>query len=412
MIDLLPSQTSRWQKIEELARDHFRRAGLNEIRTPILEQTELFARGIGEGTDVVGKEMYSFFDRGNRSCTLRPEGTASVVRSVIQNGLASQGFQRLWYGGPMFRYERPQAGRQRQFHQLGVEFFGLSSERSDAEIISIGWDFLNELGLNGLTLELNSLGTMEDRKEYRIHLIEWLENISDSLDEESLNQLKKNPLRILDSKRPDIQRKLKGAPLLGDYLSEESKERFLKVQENLKILKIPFVVNQRLVRGLDYYCHTAFEITSNQLGAQATVCGGGRYDGLVEQLGGPPTPSIGWAIGIERLLILLGEDFDQNLSPDVYLVNRGEKAEIEALCLARYLRLERFVVELDNSGSTFSKQFKRASRSCASWAIVIGDEESINGEVRMKRLNLKNEDRSEILVKSSELSRIIELIKS
>ncbi len=412
MIDLLPSQVERWQKVEAFARDHFRRANLGEIRTPLLEHTELFARGIGEATEVVGKEMYSFFDRGNRSCTLRPEGTASVVRSVIQNGLLSQGSQRLWYMGPMFRYERPQAGRQRQFHQIGVEFFGLSSEISDAELISIAWDFLNELGLRDLKLEINSLGTTDDRKKYQESLVSWLENFSELLDEHVLEQIKKNPLRILDSKKPNIQELLNEAPKLVDFLSNQSRNRFLNLQVILNSLGIPFTINTKLVRGLDYYCHTAFEITSSQLGAQATVCGGGRYDGLVEQLGGPKTPAIGWAIGLERLLILLGEDAFEKQFPEVYIVNKGPKAELESLTLARDLRASNFFVEIDYSGSAFSKQFKRANRSNASWAVVIGDEELKQEEIRLKRLKGKTKDPNEYLVKRSDFNQIIERLRS
>ncbi len=412
MNDILPSQTERWQKVEALARDHFARAGLKEIRTPLLELTELFSRGIGEGTDVVGKEMYSFVDRGDRSCTLRPEGTASVVRSVIQNGLLKQGSQRLWYGGPMFRYERPQAGRQRQFHQIGVEFFGLSSVRSDAEIISIAWDFLKDIGLNDLTLEINTLGTFDDRKIYREKLTNWLEKYKDSLDDNSLIQMKNNPLRILDTKNPDIKNILNDAPMIDSSLSIDSKNRFLRLQDILQSLSIPFCINKSLVRGLDYYCHTAFEITSNQLGAQATVCGGGRYDGLVEQLGGPTTPSVGWAIGMERLLILLGEKFSNIIYPDVYLINKGEKAEVEALYLARSLREANFKVELDNSGSNFSKQFKRADKSCATWAIVIGEEESKNGQVKIKKLTQSSANTNEIFTNIYDLEKLTRLLVS
>ncbi|WP_269623117.1 histidine--tRNA ligase [Prochlorococcus marinus] len=410
MPDLLPSQTECWQKVEDLARNHFLRAGLKEIRTPLLEQTELFNRGIGENTDVVGKEMYSFLDRGNRPCTLRPEGTASVVRAVIQNGLLNQGAQRLWYNGPMFRYERPQAGRQRQFHQIGVEFFGLSSVRSDAEIITIAWDFLNELGIQGLSLQINTLGTMDDRKKYRKELVTWLENVFDFLDEDSQRKLKSNPLRILDSKNPKIQEMLDEAPVLMDYLSNESEQRFLKLQSILSKLKIPFQLNLKLVRGLDYYCHTAFEIISDQLGAQATVCGGGRYDTLVEQLGGISTPSIGWAIGMERLLILLGDDFSTKTSTDVYIINRGEDVYINALVLAREIRLANFSVELDYSGSAISKQFKRANKSSASWVIILGENDLSNDEVRIKSLNTKHENIKQHISKITDINYIINII--
>ena len=269
MVDLLPERIGLWQQLEATAREHFRRAGVLEIRTPLLEVTELFARGIGEATDVVGKEMYSFLDRGERSCTLRPEGTASVVRAAIQHGLLAQGPQRLWYGGPMFRYERPQAGRLRQFHQIGVELLGVADPRSDAEAIALAWDLLEALGVGGLALELNSLGTSEDRSRYRGELVAWLRAHQEQLDEDSLQRLQSNPLRILDSKHPGTQALLAGAPSLHDALSPESHERFRRVRQGLEDLGIPFSLNPRLVRGLDYYSHTAFEITSDQLGAQA-----------------------------------------------------------------------------------------------------------------------------------------------
>ncbi|MEN9496150.1 MAG: hypothetical protein RLZZ137_1190, partial [Cyanobacteriota bacterium] len=285
MVDLLPDHTPLWQHIEATARRHFQRAAVREIRTPLLEATELFARGIGEATDVVGKEMYTFTDRGDRSCTLRPEGTASVVRAAVQHGLLSQGPQRLWYGGPMFRYERPQAGRQRQFHQIGLECLGFADARSDVEAIAIAWDLLADLGVGGLALEINTLGSAEDRGRYREQLVAFLQQHRDQLDPDSQDRLQRNPLRILDSKNSTTQALLADAPTLADALAPESRARFEQVQAGLAALAIPFTLNPRLVRGLDYYSHTAFEITSSQLGAQATVCGGGRYDGLVEQLG-------------------------------------------------------------------------------------------------------------------------------
>ena len=389
MIDLLPEQTRRWQHVESIARDHFRRAVLEEIRTPILEGTDLFSRGIGEGTDVVGKEMYTFFDRGDRSCTLRPEGTASVVRAIIQHGLINNGSNRLWYGGPMFRYERPQAGRQRQFHQIGVEFFGINSIENDAELISIGWDLLHCLGLKNLRLELNTLGNLEDRNRFRETFVSWLENHFDLLDKDSQQRLKNNPLRILDSKIPATKKLLLDAPSLKESLCKESLERFESLQEALTSLEIPYKLNPGLVRGLDYYCHTAFEITSDQLGSQATVCGGGRYDGLVKQLGGPDIPSIGWAIGLERLLILLDKTFTPTSSRDIYLINRGDNASISALSVARRLRSADFSVEIDFTGASFSKQLKRAYKARASWAIIIGEDEIKDKSVRLKRLDDK-----------------------
>jgi histidyl-tRNA synthetase len=389
MADLLPQHMPLWQRVEATAREQFRRAGLQEIRTPLLEPTQLFARGIGEATDVVGKEMYTFLDRSERSCTLRPEGTASVVRAAIQHGLMSQGPQRLWYSGPMFRYERPQAGRQRQFHQIGLEFLGFAEARSDVEAIAIAWDLLADLGLQGLSLELNSLGSAEDRARYRAQLVAFLEQHRDQLDADSQDRLERNPLRILDSKNADTQALLVGAPTLAAALAPDSRERFEQVQAALAALQIPFSLNPRLVRGLDYYSHTAFEIISSQLGAQATVCGGGRYDGLLEQLGGPPTAAIGWALGMERLVLLLEKAEAAaalTAAPDLYLVNRGEAAAQAALVLARTLRQKGLAVELDSSGSAFAKQFKRADRSGAAWAAVIGEGELEQGVVRLQPL--------------------------
>ncbi len=397
MVDLLPGQTPFWQRIEATARDHFRRAAVEEIRTPLLELTELFARGIGEATDVVGKEMYSFEDRGDRHCTLRPEGTASVVRAAIQHGLVAQGPQRLWYGGPMFRYERPQAGRQRQFHQIGLEFLGHADPRSDVEAIAIAWDLLVDLGVDGLSLELNSLGSSDDRLRYRADLVAWLEAHRERLDPDSQQRITTNPLRVLDSKNPETQDLLAGAPTLAEALSGESHERFLRVRQGLEALAIPFTLNPRLVRGLDYYGHTAFEITSSQLGAQATVCGGGRYDGLVEQLGGPPTPAVGWALGMERLVLLLnqaqqaqGAEQRPGAAPDLYVVSRGVQGEAHAMVLARRCRHrpgDPLAVQVDLSGAGVDKQLKRARRSGARWALLLGDEEAANGTVRLMPLH-------------------------
>jgi len=329
--------------------------------------------------------MYTFLDRGERSCTLRPEGTASVVRAAIQHGLLSQGPQRLWYAGPMFRYERPQAGRQRQFHQIGLECLGFADASSDVEAIALAWDLLTSLGIQGLALELNTLGSSEDRVRYREQLVAYLQQHRDRLDPDSQDRLERNPLRILDSKNTDTQAVLVNAPTLADALAEESRDRFEQVKAGLDALAIPYTLNPRLVRGLDYYSHTAFEITSTQLGAQATVCGGGRYDGLVEQLGGPVTPAIGWALGMERLVMLLGQQ-EASMPPDLYLVSRGQAAESAALLLARSLRLAGLRVERDPSGAAFGKQFKRADRSGSPWAAVLGDGELERGVVRLKPL--------------------------
>ncbi len=413
MVDILPEQTQLWQAVELVAREQLQCAGFKEIRTPLLEVTDLFSRSIGEQTDVVGKEMYTFSDRGDRSCTLRPEGTASVVRAALEHGLLKQGPQRLWYGGPMFRYERPQAGRQRQFHQIGVECFGMNSPRCDVEVISIAWDLLDSLGLNDLALELNSLGSSEDRNRYRNKLVEWFQDRYEELDVDSQQRLQNNPLRILDSKDPKTQSLLREAPVLEEYLCNESSERFLAVQDSLKALQIPFKINPRLVRGLDYYSHTAFEITSKHLGSQATVCGGGRYDGLVEQLGGSATSGIGWAIGMERLMILLGDSISGPTSPDVYFINRGEEAQIKALVLARKLRAASMKVELDGSGASFAKQFKRADRCGAAWAMVLGDDEVSTGQVRIKKLHSHKDssEKIEFLASANDLDRLLALLR-
>ncbi|AIQ96817.1 Histidyl-tRNA synthetase [Prochlorococcus sp. MIT 0801] len=409
MVDLLPAQSQSWQKVESIALEHFSRAGLQEIRTPIVEQTELFARGIGENTDVVCKEMYNFEDKGGRSCTLRPEGTASVARSIVQHGLLNNGPQRLWYRGPMFRYERPQAGRQRQFHQIGVEFVGLASVMSDAEVISIAWNFLKDVGLNDLTLEINSLGSNADRSIFKEELKDWLNQRFDFLDEDSQKRINVNPLRILDSKNNSMKELLSEAPSLNNFLSHESKTRFDYLKELLNNLKIPYKINNNLVRGLDYYSHTAFEITSDDLGSQSTVCGGGRYDGLISELGGGQAPSIGWAIGMERLIILAGDKILQSKSPDAYVIHKGEKAEQLALEITCQLRSSNLMIELDYSGSSFSKQFRRADKSRAKWALVIGEDEASKGQLLMKKLRDKQKDEKskEYIFSKEDLDQLI-----
>jgi histidyl-tRNA synthetase len=386
--DILPEEVGYWQWVEATARDILGRAAYQEIRTPIFEQTSLFERGIGEATDVVGKEMYTFSDRGDRSITLRPEGTAGVVRSYIEHSLHAQGgVQRLWYTGPMFRYERPQAGRQRQFHQLGVEVLGSRDPRADAEVIAIATAILQALGLKNLRLALNSVGSRADRQAYRGALVDYLTPYKDELDPDSQDRLTRNPLRILDSKDPRTQAIAQDAPSILDHLSEDSQRHFDRVQQSLTDLGIEFWLNPRLVRGLDYYTHTAFEIQSDDLGAQATVCGGGRYDGLVSELGGPETAAVGWAIGLERLTLLLQQIHAQpKAALDFYVVSRGDRAEPAALTLAHQLRQARFKVDLDLSGSAFGKQFKRADRSGAVACLILGDAEADAGTVQVKWL--------------------------
>jgi histidyl-tRNA synthetase len=392
--DILPESISTWQQVEATARQILARAAYCEIRTPIFEQTDLFARGIGEATDVVGKEMYTFTDRGDRSLTLRPENTAGVVRAFIEHSLYAQGgVQRLWYTGPMFRYERPQAGRQRQFHQLGVEVIGSRDARADVEVIAIATDVLKTLGLSGLTLYLNSVGNPSDRQQYRDALVQYFTPYQSELDPDSQDRLTRNPLRILDSKDERTQAIATDAPSILDYLGDDSKKHFDRVQQLLSELDIAYELNPRLVRGLDYYTHTAFEIVSSDLGAQATVCGGGRYDGLVGQLGGPDTAAVGWAIGLERLTLLL-QQLQTQPAPmlDFYLVSRGDRAEAQSIQLAQALRQHGFSVELDLSGSAFGKQFKRADRSGALACLVLGDEEAELQRVNLKWLNSGAQD--------------------
>ncbi|MEB3356439.1 MAG: histidine--tRNA ligase [Synechococcales bacterium] len=395
--DILPEDVGYWQQVEAIARDILAKAAYREIRTPIFEQTDLFERGIGEATDVVGKEMYTFLDRGDRSLTLRPENTAGVVRAFIEHGLHAQGgVQRLWYCGPMFRYERPQAGRQRQFHQLGLEVLGSDDPRADTEVIAIATDWLKAIGLSNLSLEFNSVGTTGDRQQYREALVAYLTQYQDDLDADSQDRLTRNPLRILDSKVERTQEILQEAPSLLDHLSPESRQRFEQTQHLLDILEIEYRVNPRLVRGLDYYTHTVFEIQSADLGAQATVCGGGRYDGLVEMLGGPPTPAVGWASGLERLILLLQQLAPLGTAPvDFYVVSKGDRAEANAMHLTQRLRHLGFSVEMDLSGSAFGKQMKRADRSGAMACLVLGDGETDKGVVQLKWLTTGDQEELE-----------------
>ena len=395
--DILPDEVGYWQWVESVARTILSRAAYREIRTPIFEQTDLFERGIGEATDVVGKEMYTFLDKGDRSITLRPEGTAGAVRAYIQRSLYAQGeTQRLWYTGPMFRYEQPQEGRQRQFHQLGIEAIGSADPRADVEVIALAIDILKTLGLDNLRLDLNSVGDPDDRRQYREALINYLMPYRADLDTDSQNRLERNPLRILDSKDPKTKQIVQDAPKIWDHFSPDSQQRFEQVQQQLTDLGIAYRLNHCLVRGLDYYTHTAFEIIADTgLGAQNTVCGGGRYDGLVKELGGPQTPAVGWAIGLERLIILLRQATEAAPAAplDFYLVSRGDRAEAQATQLAQMLRHQGFSVELDLSGSAFGKQLKRADRSGATACLVLGDAEADSQTVQLKWLALGQQEK-------------------
>ncbi len=385
--DIWGSEILLWQFLEQQARDILRRANYQEIRTPTFEATELFQRGIGEGTDIVSKEMYTFTDRGERSLTLRPEGTAGVVRSLIEHKRLQQGVQRHWYQGAMFRYERPQAGRQRQFHQLGVELCGSDDPRADVEVMAVAWEFLQTLGLPGLTLELNSVGDPADRQRYKAALVDYLTPYSQELDPDSQVRLTKNPLRILDSKNPATQTILTTAPQLPQYLGKASQGHFEQVQAGLEALGLNYTLNPRLVRGLDYYTRTAFEITTTDLGAQSAVGGGGRYDGLVAELGGSATPAVGWAMGLERLVVLL-QKRGENPAPslDFTIVSQGEGTATLSLQISQMLRGHGFRVEMDLSGGTLGKQIKRADKSGSKACVILGENEVATGNVPVKWL--------------------------
>ncbi|MYL23272.1 histidine--tRNA ligase [Halomonas alkaliantarctica] len=398
MNDLLPSESARWQFFEAKVRALMARYGFDEIRTPIVEQTALFARSIGEVTDIVEKEMYTFDDRNGDSLTLRPEGTASCVRAAMEHGLLHNQTQRLWYQGPMFRHERPQKGRYRQFHQVGVETYGFDGPDIDAEVILLSARLWQELGLSEhVTLEINSLGSSEARAAYRDTLVAYFEQHRDVLDEDSLRRLTTNPLRILDSKSEAMAQMLDGAPRLMDHLDAESREHFEQLKAMLDAAGIPYVVNPRLVRGLDYYCRTVFEWTTTALGSQGTVCAGGRYDGLVEQLGGKPTPAVGFAMGIERLILLLETlaliPDDALGGCDVYLVPMDAGTTVSALTLAERLRgeLPELRLQLHCGGGSFKSRMKKADKSGARYALLLGEDEQQAQEITLKFLRDERE---------------------
>ncbi len=391
MNDCLPTQSPLWQKLENTAKNVISAYGYNEVRMPIVEMTHLFSRAIGEVTDVVEKEMYTFEDRNGDSLTLRPEGTAGCVRSGIENGLLYNQEQRLWYMGPMFRHERPQKGRYRQFHQCGVEVFGIDGPDVDAELIMMTARLWRELGIDKyVRLELNSIGSLEARQNYRTALIEYLEQHTEVLDEDAKRRMYTNPLRVLDTKNPEIQAILGDAPRLSDYLDDESKQHFSGLRELLDAAGIEYTVNERLVRGLDYYNRTVFEWITESLGAQGTVCGGGRYDGLVEQLGGKATPAVGFAMGLERLILMLEtlELNDVRRSVDAYVVTAGEGTMMAGMKLAEQLREQVPGLRVMNhfGGGNFKKQFKRADKVGAAVALVLGENEVADNTVVVKDL--------------------------
>ena len=392
MNDCLPEVSGTWQKVESVLRQVVASYGYQEIRTPIVESTDLFKRSIGEVTDIVEKEMYTFEDRNGDSLTLRPEGTASTVRAGNEHGLLYNQQQRLWYMGPMFRHERPQKGRYRQFHQFGVETYGLDGPDIDLEVILLSARLWKAFGIERhVTLQINSLGSNEARQAYRETLISYLKERADKLDEESLRRLESNPLRVLDSKNPNVQAAIADAPSLLDHLDEESKTHFDSLCERLTQAGISFEINPRLVRGLDYYNRTVFEWVTESLGSQGTVCAGGRYDGLVEQLGGKATPAVGFAMGMERLVLLLttlSEDALDTSSADVYVTAMGDDAQAYALEVSEHLRdtLPNVRVMMHCGGGNFKKQLKRADKTGARFALLLGSQEMQSREVAVKPL--------------------------
>ena len=400
MNDCLPSETGIWQMVETVLRRVASNYGFAEIRMPIVESTALFKRSIGEVTDIVEKEMYTFEDRNGDSLTLRPEGTASCVRAGNQHGLLYNQEQRLWYMGPMFRHERPQKGRYRQFHQFGLEAFGIATPDIDAEIILLTSRLWRELGINEfVTLELNSLGSNEERAQYRDALVAFLTEKEQLLDEDSKRRMHTNPLRVLDSKNPDVQAALIGAPKLADYFGEESSAHFASVCQRLDAAGVKYVVNDRLVRGLDYYNRTVFEWVTSSLGAQGTICAGGRYDGLVEQLGGKSTPGFGFALGIERLVLMLTSLEKANnirAQVDAYVIMLGTDVEITANGLAEQWRdqVPDIRLQCHCGGGNMKKQMKRADKSGAQIALILGEDEIAQNMVTVKYLRGQQEQQS------------------
>jgi histidyl-tRNA synthetase len=405
MNDILPSDAALWELFENTVQSVLKSYGFQQIRTPIVEPTALFARGLGAVTDIVEKEMYSFVDSMNGDhLTLRPESTAGVVRAALEHNLTYDGPKRLWYMGPMFRHEKPQRGRYRQFHQVGAEALGFTGPDVDAELIMLCQRLWDDLGLQDIRLELNSIGNAEERNRHRADLVAYFEQHRELLDTDAQRRLQSNPLRILDTKNPTMQQMVNAAPKLLDYLGEESRAHFEGVQKILRHNNIPFTINPRLVRGMDYYNRTVFEWVTDQLGSQGTVCGGGRYDPLIEMFGGKPTPACGFAIGVERLLELLkanGEQYIPNQC-DVYVVHQGEAAQLQAFVVAERLRDAGLDVILNcassSGGSSFKSQMKRADASGAGYAVIIGDDEVAQGVAAVKNLRAEEVDNNQVTV--------------
>ena len=394
MHDVLPDDSHRWQAFEAVIRQLMTSYGYKEIRMPLVESTELFCRSIGEVTDIVEKEMYTFDDRNGDKLSLRPEGTASCVRAGIQHGLLYNQIQRLWYNGPMFRHERPQKGRYRQFHQFGVETYGIATPDIDAELILIGARLWKQLGLKGVRLELNTLGSNLARNEYKQVLVEYLNQHRELLDEDSIRRLQSNPLRILDSKNPAMKQMLDNAPALMDHLDDDSIQQFDKLKASLDAAGVEYSINPRLVRGLDYYCKTVFEWITDDLGAQGTICAGGRYDGLVEQLGGKATSAIGFALGVERILSLLEVQQMQSAETiDIYLILLGQASEIKGLQLAEQIRDQHPEIKMVThcGGGSIKSQMKKADKSGAALALILAEDELNSEQLTVKYLREKKQ---------------------
>nr|YP_010618785.1 Histidine-tRNA ligase [Rhodomelopsis africana]WAX02798.1 Histidine-tRNA ligase [Rhodomelopsis africana] len=409
--DILPNEIQTWQAIHTIANNILNIHNYQEIRTPIIENTELFERSIGNFTDIVNKEMYSFYDQGKRNITLRPEGTASIARAFITNKLYNEkSINRLWYLGPMFRYERPQKGRQRQFHQLGIECIGSNMPIADIEVIKLATDILKQIECKEqYSLEINSIGNLQERERYKVDLVEYLKKYKHELDTESKNRISKNPLRILDSKYIKTQEILKNAPKLKEYLSNTSLEHFEIICENLTYLKIKYKINNYLVRGLDYYNYTAFEIKTNNLNQQNTICGGGRYDNLIEQLGGPKIPAVGWAIGLERLIILMQENLNQKIKKNrIYLAVQNLQTSDILWDIIHILQEYQIKFELDLSNNNLTKQIKKANQLKAQICFIIGENEIKNRSITIKWL----QTRTQQTIKLSNLRKYIKYLKT
>jgi len=410
--DILPQESAKWQYVEDFARKTFRKYNYGEIRTPIFEHYEVISRSVGDTTDIVTKEMYDFYDKGDRHITLRPEGTAPVVRSYVENKLFAPEVQKpvkVYYMGSMFRYERPQAGRLREFHQIGAECFGSSNPATDVEMIAMAAQFFKDIGITNVSLELNSLGNPESRAAYRQALIDYLTPLKASLSADSQRRLEENPLRVLDSKEPEDKAAVEGAPSILDYLDEESSAYFAAVRSMLETLQIPYVINTNMVRGLDYYNHTIFEFTTEVAGSQLTICAGGRYDGLVAYFGGPETPGVGFGMGLERLLLVLdkqGVELQIETALDVYVAVLGPGANGRALELVQALRTQGFAAERDYLDRKLKAQFKSADIFKAKTLITLGESEVESGQVTVKN----NHNREEITVSLDQIQENYQLI--